>query len=73
MAGAGEFRLPLLLLVGDSDPVASPRAAHDFFTRAASEDKTLRIYPDHLHELLRERGRHHIYQHILDWMRERVP
>src|SRR5205807_2178345 len=72
MDGAADFRLPFLLLIGDADPVASPRAAHDFFLRAGAEDKTERIYPDHLHELLRERGRRVIYAHILDWMRERA-
>ncbi len=47
---AGEFRLPLLLLVGDADPVADPDAARAFCQRAGSADKTERTYPGHLHE-----------------------
>lgn len=72
LARAGEFRHPLLILMGDADPVADPRAAHDFFLRAASPDKTYRLYPDHLHELLRESDRETIFGHILDWMRQRA-
>jgi lysophospholipase len=69
---AGEFRLPLLVLMGDADPVADPRLAHEFFSRAGSEDKTYHPLPDHLHELLREAGRERIFQQILKWIVDRL-
>ncbi len=69
---AEEFRLPLLVLAGDADAVADSRAAHDFYLRAGAADKTFRLYPEHRHELLRELGRELIFQHVLDWISERL-
>jgi len=69
---AAEFRLPALILIGDADPVSDPRATHEFYERAGSEDKTFRIYPDRLHELLRDAGREEVFTQILEWMRDRT-
>jgi lysophospholipase len=68
---APQIRLPALVLIPGADPVADPRTTHDFFERLGSADKTCRVYPDHLHELLREARRETIFRHILDWLRER--
>lgn len=73
MKDAPQFRLPLLVLAAEGDPVADPRAAHEFFERAGSEDKTYRLFLDHLHELLRESGRERIFEVMLEWMRDRAP
>jgi alpha-beta hydrolase superfamily lysophospholipase len=69
---AGEFRLPLLALAGDADPVADTQATARFFERAGSADKTLRLLPGLLHEPLREASRESIFEEILTWMRERA-
>jgi alpha-beta hydrolase superfamily lysophospholipase len=71
LSHAPQFRHPLLVLMGEADPTADPRGAHDFFEQAGSEDKTFRLYPNMLHELLRETGRELIFGHILEWLRER--
>jgi lysophospholipase len=72
MRHAKRFDLPLLVLVGERDPVADPRAAHEFFDRAAARDKTFRVYPNMLHELLRELEREKVYRHILEWIDARL-
>jgi alpha-beta hydrolase superfamily lysophospholipase len=72
MRRAGEFRLPLLALAGDADPVADAQATARFFERAGSDDKTFRLLPGLLHELLREATRESIFQEILAWVRERA-
>ncbi|HTE17116.1 MAG TPA: lysophospholipase [Armatimonadota bacterium] len=69
---AGEFSLPHLLLMGGADPVSDGDAAREFSEGAASSDKTFRLYPRFLHELLRETGREEILNHILEWLRERT-
>jgi len=69
---AAELRVPLLVLMGEADPVADLAAVDEFCRQAGSADKTYHTYPDHLHELLRERGRETIYQHVFDWLRERA-
>lgn len=69
---ADRFRLPLLCLMGDADPVADPEAAAEFVRNVTSADRTLHRYAGHLHELLREKGREAIFHTILDWMRARA-
>ena len=69
MAHAHEFHLPLLMLIGEADPVADLGAQQHFFEAAASTRKTLRIYPGMLHEILRETGREQAFDDIYDWLR----
>jgi alpha-beta hydrolase superfamily lysophospholipase len=70
---AAEFSLPLLMLIPAADQIADPAVAEDFFRRAASPDKILKIYPDHQHELFRELTREKIYEDIRQWMLARTP
>ena len=70
-AQASQFKLPLLMLIPGSDTVANPAASIEFFEQCTSSDKTLKNYPDHRHELLRELGREEIFQIILDWIKLR--
>ncbi len=71
-ANADRFRLPLLLLVPGDDTVADPAASVEWFGRAGSADKTIRHYPEHRHELLREVGREDTLAEIEGWMRARA-
>jgi alpha-beta hydrolase superfamily lysophospholipase len=68
---AANFTLPLLCLAGEADLVADPSATADFFRRAGSADKSLYVYPNKVHELLRETGREAIFAEILRWMEAR--
>jgi alpha-beta hydrolase superfamily lysophospholipase len=68
---AEKFTLPLLALIPEADTLVDPKAGEDFFRRAGSKDKTLKIYPEHRHELLRETDREGIYADICDWLRRR--
>ena len=72
LARAADFRLPLLILAGGADPIADPDAAIGFAARAGAADKSHRLYPGHLHELLRETNRQAIFSDILDWLRPRA-
>jgi lysophospholipase len=69
---AMDFSLPLLCLVGDSDPVALPEAGVRFFEQVSSTEKKLIRYPGMLHELLRETGREVVFGDIFSWMRRRA-
>lgn len=70
MARAEQFRDPFLLLIGDADPVSDPDAAREFFRRATSPDKTEKVYPGLLHEILRESRRETVFTDIHAWLRE---
>src|SRR5205814_1386053 len=54
LEGAPQFRLPLLMCIGDADPVADPAGGEQFYNQAGASDTTLKVYPGLLHELLRE-------------------
>jgi alpha-beta hydrolase superfamily lysophospholipase len=69
---ASEFRLPLLLLQGEQDPVSDPATSVQFAESVSSEDRTVKRYPEMLHELFREQGREQVYEDVLEWMRERA-
>ncbi len=71
-AAADRFRRPLLLLVPGDDTIADPAASDAWFARVGSADKTVRHYPGHRHELLRETGRAAVFADVLAWMRERA-
>ena len=71
-AAAGRFTRPLLLLVPGEDTVADAAASTDWFARVGSADKTIRHYPGHRHELLREVGRAAVFEGVEAWMRGRA-
>jgi alpha-beta hydrolase superfamily lysophospholipase len=72
LAHAAKFRLPLLVLAGDADPLADSAAAEAFYEKAGSTDKRFKRYPGFLHELLREKERQTVFADIMEWMRRRV-
>jgi alpha-beta hydrolase superfamily lysophospholipase len=69
---AGEIRTPVLLLVGGQDPIICPKATREFYDRIASEDKTLLLYPQMLHEPLNELGREQVFDDLADWLEPRI-
>lgn len=71
-ASAGRFRLPLLCLIGDADPIASLAGARAFVDRAGSADKALEVVPNARHEILREVDRERTYERVLSWVRARA-
>jgi alpha-beta hydrolase superfamily lysophospholipase len=72
LARAAEFRLPLMVLTGDADPIADPQGATAFHARAGSLDKALVVYPGFKHEPLREQGRQRVFGDVLAWVEGRA-
>ncbi|HPD07476.1 MAG TPA: lysophospholipase [Candidatus Bipolaricaulis sp.] len=70
-AWAPELSIPLLLLHGDADPIASVSATRRFFAAAGSHDKTLNVYGGFLHEVLNEIGKERVWEDIASWLDER--
>ncbi|HET7011277.1 MAG TPA: alpha/beta hydrolase [Anaerolineales bacterium] len=66
---APEFRLPVLLMHGQADPVTDPSATRLFFDRAGSEDKTLRLWPELFHEIHNEPEKNQVLEVMVDWVR----
>ncbi|HEX6201060.1 MAG TPA: alpha/beta hydrolase, partial [Thermoanaerobaculia bacterium] len=57
---AGDVRLPLLLLLGEADPIADPARGRELFERLGSPEKRLEVYPGYRHEVFNEVGRERV-------------
>ncbi len=73
LRSAETIRLPLLLLLGEADPVVDAAATKAFFYRVASPDKTLRLYPEMYHEPLNDIGRERVVVDLIDWLSQHLP
>lgn len=52
---AAEIKIPLLVLHGGSDGLTDSKASEEFFKKASSQDKTLKIYEGLYHEIINEK------------------
>lgn len=69
LAGKGkDISLPVLMLAGGEDPIASMPAAKGFFETIASQDKTLKEYEGMRHEVLNELGKEQVLADINQWI-----
>jgi acylglycerol lipase len=69
---AGEIRVPVLMLLGGSDPVIDANASRRIFACLGSLEKTLIVYPEMLHEPLNELGRERVFADVASWLEERI-
>ncbi|HKE44397.1 MAG TPA: lysophospholipase [Steroidobacteraceae bacterium] len=64
----GQLTLPLLILHGTADKVTKPSGSKEFFERAGSRDKTLKLYEGHFHDLLADIGKQQVMADIQAWI-----
>ena len=69
----GLFRLPVLILHGDADKVTRPEGSRQFYAAAGSQDKTLKMYEGHVHDLLNDVDRETVLADITQWIEARLP
>lgn len=72
-SAAPEMSKPLLIYHAGADRIADPLATQRWAELAGGRDKKLRIFPEHLHELLNETDGEKTAKMILEWLSERVP
>ncbi len=64
----GQVRLPVLIVAGSADGVASTPVTRDFFATVGSADKKYVEYPGMLHECLNEVGHEQVWKDISGWI-----
>lgn len=64
------IRLPLLILHGTADRLATSAGSQLLYGQAQSSDKTLKIYPDLYHEVLNE-SEPQVLEDIMTWLNQR--
>jgi alpha-beta hydrolase superfamily lysophospholipase len=67
------LKLPLLILHGTADKVTRPGGSQFFHDTAGSADKTLKLYPDHVHDLLNDLDKEVVMGDIVGWIEARLP
>ncbi|XP_058101766.1 caffeoylshikimate esterase-like [Magnolia sinica] len=65
-----EVKLPMLIVHGGEDIVCDPACVEDLHRRAASKDKTLRVYPGMWHQLIGEPDENVelVFGEIIEWL-----
>ena len=68
-----ELKTPVLFLIGGSDPVIDPEFNLEVFQAVGSTDKTLKLYPEMVHEPLNDIGRETGLRDLLNWLENHLP
>ncbi len=61
-------RLPFLAMHGSGDEVTDPEGSRQLYRRAASSDKTLKIYDGLWHDLFHEPEKEQVTRDLIDWL-----
>ena len=64
--------LPILILHGTADRATKPSGSQQFFDAAGSNDKTLKLYEAHYHDLLNDVAKEEVLGDIVQWVESRV-
>jgi len=72
MRRAGEFKMPMLMVIGKKDRIAVAEVGEEFYARAGSGEKRILVYPEMLHEVLREKERLLVFEEIVGWMKSLI-
>lgn len=68
-----DVKVPLLLLHGERDQVTPPDGSRELHGLASSSDKTLKLYPELVHDLLHEPEKASVMKDITGWLEKRSP
>lgn len=66
------IKLSLLILHGTMDKATKPSGSQYFYDNAASQDKTIKLYEGHYHDLLNDLDKEIVMTDILQWLNSRV-
>ncbi|HEX9135373.1 MAG TPA: alpha/beta hydrolase [Nitrospirota bacterium] len=68
MEAAPRIHLPMLILQGGEDRIASPGTTGQFVNHLGSSDKEFGLYPGLYHELFNEPEKYEIYDRVSRWL-----
>lgn len=69
---APECALPLLIMHGEADKLTSPLGSKAFYEKAASPDKTLKLWPEDRHEIFNELDKAAVIAFMVNWLNART-
>ena len=68
----GRITLPVLIIHGTADKATRPDGSEQFFKKAGSADKTLKLYDGYAHDLLNDVGKEQVFDDVEQWIEERL-
>lgn len=72
LSNAANITIPMLMLHGGDDKMASPAGSEKLYAAVSSPDKTIKIYPGLYHEIFLEPEKLSIYAEIQAWIEARI-
>jgi len=67
-----KITLPVLIMHGTEDKATVPAGSKFFHEIVGSQDKTLKLYPGHFHDLLNDVGNEKVMADVIAWIDERL-
>lgn len=67
-----KFMAPVLIMHGTEDHWTNPEGSRQLAARAASVDKTLKLYDGYYHELLTDPQKEVVWQDVIGWIEARL-
>jgi acylglycerol lipase len=67
-----QIKLPLLIMHGTGDKATVCQGSEFFYKTAGSQDKTLKLYEGHYHDLLNDIGKEQVVADITGWIDKRL-
>lgn len=71
-AAMEQAALPFLILHGSEDRLSGPEGSRQFYARAGSDDKTLKMYAGLYHEVLNEPEKLQVLTDLTEWLEARL-
>lgn len=72
LARASEITLPMMILHGEDDRLATPDGSEALFDKISSRDKTLIIYPELYHEIFLEDEKYEVFADMEEWLEKHL-
>jgi acylglycerol lipase len=66
--GFAQITLPVLIMHGSEDKVTKPSGSQRFYEQAGAQDKTLKLYAGHYHDLLNDLDKERVLADIQQWI-----
>lgn len=67
-----QIKVPLLILHGTMDKATKPEGSQEFYDQAGSDDKMIKFYEGHYHDLLNDLDKDAVMSDIMGWLNDRV-
>lgn len=64
--------IPILILHGTQDHATKPQGSKYYYKNVGSQDKSLKLYEGHYHDLLNDVDKEKVMKEVLEWLEQRI-